>query len=181
MALNVVAAATNDVGAVAIATLAATYLTNCQQLIAFGGDNIVDANFIGQRMLCQYCKSGFAPMGNAADNLAYITVTGGSHICSTPVITTGTWPITNCLFFLRTNFALASTSSQCLGCKAGFAAASNKATCVAYTTDASCRVLHTTSTECNICKDSYYWDAKKCVLAAKMMIAGFAVVLSLVM
>jgi len=64
-----------------------------------------------------------------------------------------------------------STESKCLYCVSGSSVANDGKSCMAHSADTNCRMLGTGNSYCYVCWDAYYFNAKMCTLAGK--IVGF--------
>jgi len=137
---------------------AASKVKNCQTTRVYDGTT--------DNFGCMYCKKKYAQSGTYYSNGSV-----GSSACAKYS------GVANCDYIYKS----AASTYACAGCKSKYAIASGNATCVSYTADKNCWRLQSGNTTCETCWSAYYWDTSKCKLAAKIVMAGLAVVASMLL
>merc|ERR1711862_118115 len=100
---------------------------------------------------CRQCDEGYTGSGTALVGLNNVVRYSSC---------TKTGAITNC------NYHMVNNSANCYTCNSDYAVAAAATSCTSFTTDSNCRQL--SSTWCHHCWHAYYFDNKKCILAAKL-------------
>lgn len=172
-----------------VCTTKVTAITNCSYY-----DSGLTVAAAATNAGCQQCNSGY-----------YVIDTAGTITCS-KTLTTGCTAVTNCAqtkctgttatcMQCSSTFGAAtagscttganmtncaanywSTANRCYVASTGFAVSSGSAGVTAYTTDASCRMLHAGNASCSHCKDGYYWNVTVCKAAAGILSAAFTMI-----
>lgn len=139
-------------------------IKNCSQNVCY--KNADNSYFAG----CRMCDEGYH--GTGTRNMA------GAPECIKIVTHEGVTPVACTSYKNCERYMESSTCTSCASCKAGYAVASDKLSCKAYTEDPNCNRLYSTFPNwCEVCWNGYYWDTSVCKL--KSLFVLFNIGLSL--